>query len=386
MKPSSAILIAALAAFALSSWLIIQKAEALTGDDLEAWENFKLKYNKTYESPEEEAGRQRIFLENKRYIEAHNSRAGESFTQGINPLSDLTTEEINRTRNGFRLYNDTLDQVQPQDPQSDLIDRLMRIVNSTLSLQQQLQLNGSTTGNTIYLAPNSSNPLNRGWFEDLFSAAQVDWRASGRVSRVKDQGACGSCWAYSTIGALESILASQGREVLLSEQNLVDCSRKYGNHGCNGGLMVPALRYVRDFGIMKSTDYPYTGKDETCKFKSKQSVMSVRGAMILPRGNEALLRLALSVSGPLPVAIDAGPRSFHHYRAGVYNDPACRNTGSALNHAVLLVGYGTDRLGGDYWLLKNSWGLKWGENGYIKVARNRRNLCGIASYAVLPIV
>lgn len=228
---------------------------------------------------------------------------------------------------------------------------------------------------------NNSNP--RAWYDNLLTRQSVDYRERGVVSRVKDQGNCGSCWAFATTGALESALASMGRKVLLSEQNLVDCSRRYGNNGCSGGLMDAALRYVRDHGIMSAADYPYEARDGRCRARPQQVAARVRGYMMLPRGNEAMLRLALAVRGPLPVAIDAGQRSFHAYKAGVYEDRHCKSHLRQLNHAVLLVGYGTEN-GRDYWLLKNSWGRNWGDQGYIKMARNRRNMCGVATYAVLP--
>lgn len=337
----------------VSVWL----AEANEG----AWKEFKEKFDKNYKDPEQESHRRRVFEENLRYIESHNLKSGSSFMQGINPLSDLTTQEINDSRNGFRM---------PENPQRLPLDGALE----TLLLAMN---------HTIHQQRGDMSADDKAWYEDILSPQSLDFRPQGRVSKVKDQGSCGSCWAFATTGALESLLAAQNRSTLFSEQNLVDCSRRYGNHGCSGGLMDAALRYVRDHGIMSSQDYPYAARDNPCKFDRSKSVTRVRGSAILPRGNEALLRLALSLVGPLPVAIDAGLRSFHNYKSGVFNDDSCKSRN--LNHAVLLVGYGSDKTGGDYWIIKNSWGNKWGDNGYIKMARNRGNLCGIASYAVLPI-
>jgi len=354
-------------------------------EDREAWVEFKSKYGKKYASETEEEHRMKVFIDNKNYIESHNTKSKANFIQGINPLSDLTTEEINSSRNGFR-YKFT---------EGTLADGLLE--NLLLALNSSRQMS------------NSSVSKDRAWFEDILTPSKLDWRKNGRVSKVKDQGSCGSCWSFATTGALESVLASRGKSVLLSEQNLIDCSGHYGNNGCNGGLMDAALRYVHDHGIMSSQDYQYTGKDETCKFVREKSVTQVRGSALLPRGNEILLRIALAMTGPIPIAIDASVRSFHSYKSGVYDDGACRHTENALNHAVLLVGYGTDKVGGEYWLVvstrnlrpennptlntdrtvyhsqKNSWGSKWADGGYIKIARNRGNLCGVASYAVLPI-
>lgn len=347
--------------------LLILSASLIAAlSDQEAWQEFKEKFQKNYTSPDEEQARMKIFIDNKNYVESNNLKSDSeiTFTQGLNQLSDLTTEEIIKTRCGFRL---------PDNYEPDVDSRLTGLLS------------------TLLVALNNTSPQNisafdeKAWYDGFLGPASLDYRKHNRVSKVKDQGSCGSCWAFATTGALESILASHERGILLSEQNLVDCSRRYGNNGCAGGLMDLALRYVRDHGIMSSQEYPYTAKDGDCKFKSGHSIMSIRGSATLPRGNEGLLRLALALSGPIPVAIDAGVKSFHSYQSGVYNDKRCRSSNNALNHAVLLVGYGTDKVGGDYWLLKNSWGNKWGDGGYIKIARNRRNLCGVASYAVLPI-
>lgn len=342
-------------------------------NDDEAWADYKIKFNKTYGSEYEEALRKKVFLDNKHFIESHNTLHAletmdkPTFTQGVNHLSDMTTEEINHSLNGFRLPDDF---EQANHPLDGMLETLLLALNSSLNQETNLDPN---------------EPSYKAWYDRFVAPQSLDWRASGRVSKVKDQGKCGSCWSFATTGALESLLARSGRQILLSEQNLVDCSRSYGNHGCNGGLMDLALRYVRDHGIMSSADYKYTGKDESCKFVKSKSVTRVRGSATLPHGNEALLRMAVALAGPLPIAIDAGVRSFQSYESGVYNDRSCRSSNNALNHAVLLVGYGHDSVGGDYWIVKNSWGNKWGSSGYIKMARNRGNLCGIASYAVLPV-
>lgn len=336
-----------------------------TEEEDAAWEDYKQKFHKTYKSNEEHDLRKKIFIENHRSILNYNTKTSKpTFFQGINDLSDLTGEEINQTRNGFRIDNATLEELERQ-PLNGLLETLLVSLNNTLSSQVQ-------------------NVTNKAWYDNFIGPASLDYRSSGRVSKVKDQGSCGSCWSFATVGALESILASRGKEVLLSEQNLVDCSRTYGNHGCNGGLMDAALRYIRDNGIMSSADYPYTAKDESCKFQRSKSVTSVRGSVVLPRSNEALLRYVLAMTGPIPVAIDAGGRSFHNYKSGVYHDTSCHSSPERLNHAVLLVGYGNEA-GLDYWLIKNSWGNKWGDLGYIKMARNHRNMCGIATFAVLPV-
>jgi cathepsin L len=210
-----------------------------------------------------------------------------------------------------------------------------------------------------------------------------DWRTQGAVSHVKNQGQCGSCWSFSAAEAIEGChFVTTKVLVEISEQNLVDCSGSYGNQGCDGGLMDDAFQYViANKGIDTEQCYTYTAEDGTCNYSAQKPCCgSTVGAYtdVTPAGNEGNLQTAV-YGVPTSVAIDASQSSFQFYSSGVYYEPACSSTN--LDHGVLSVGWGTDPSGGDYWIVKNSWGTDWGQNGYIWMSRNKNNNCGIATMA-----
>lgn len=209
----------------------------------------------------------------------------------------------------------------------------------------------------------------------------VDWRTKGAVTSVKSQGRCGSCWTFSTTGAMEGQhFRKNNKLVSLSEQNLLDCSMRFG---CNGGWTYKAFQYIkRNGGIDTEQSYPYKGIVGKCTFNKKNIGAKCSGFSNIPRGNEAKLKNAVATVGPIAVAIHLTP-SFKKYHNGVYYESKCDP--NHLTHAVLVVGYGSEG-GNDYWLVKNSWGEHFGQDGYIKMSRNKRNNCGIASEASYPLV
>ncbi|XP_042370270.1 procathepsin L [Plectropomus leopardus] len=213
----------------------------------------------------------------------------------------------------------------------------------------------------------------------------VDYRNMGYVTEVKDQGYCGSCWAFSTTGAIEGqIYKKTGQLVSLSEQNLVDCSKSYGTYGCNGAWMANAYDYVVNNGLQSTSSYPYTSVDtQPCYYDSRLAVAHIKDYRFIPKGDEQALADAVATIGPITVAVDADHSSFLFYSSGIYDEPNCNPNN--LSHAVLLVGYGSEG-GQDYWIIKNSWGSGWGEGGYMRMIRDGRNTCGIASYALYPIL
>ena len=220
--------------------------------------------------------------------------------------------------------------------------------------------------------------------ESAINAAGVDWRTKGAVTPVKNQGQCGSCWAFSSTGALEGAhhLAT-GKLVSLSESNLVNCSTK--NSGCNGGLMDYAFEYVETNPIMTEADWPYKPSKEFLgcylHYKKSEGVATVSKYADVPRNEPNQLKAALA-TGPVSVAIEADKAAFQQYTGGVITGSAC---GTQLDHGVLAVGWGTDATAGDYFIVKNSWGPSWGDNGYVKIgAASGAGVCGINQSASIP--
>ena len=216
------------------------------------------------------------------------------------------------------------------------------------------------------------------------NAESVDWRDKGCVNAIKDQGQCGSCWAFSTIQSAEGVYAAKSGKLLsLSEQNLVDCVTTCD--GCNGGLMTAAFEYVKNHQngkFMYETDYPYVAYDQSCKFDASKGVsIGLKGYAEVQSGSESDLAAKCEKYGPIAIAIDASNWSFQMYSSGIYDESACspRN----LDHGVGCVGFGKEGSTA-YWIVRNSWGEEWGENGYIRMVKDKNNQCGEATMACYP--
>jgi len=322
------------------------EASPLLGDSahLAKWGDFKQTHGKTYSSIQEESARFNIFVENHRAIDAHNEefKAGKhTFQLGMNQFGDMTNEEFRSRMNGFRI-----------------------------------PAHGKSAAPVF--KPHSSNDL----------PASVDWRTQGYVTEVKDQGQCGSCWAFSATGGLEGQhFKKTGKLVSLSEQNLVDCSGKFGNEGCNGGLMDDAFKYIQsNNGVDTEASYPYTAKDGKCRFSNSTIGATDIGFVDIKSGDESALESAIATIGPISVAIDASKMSFQFYKTGVYYEKRCKNGEADLDHGVLAVGYGTTDDGTKYYIVKNSWAATWGDKGYLLMSREKNNNCGIATSASYPTV
>jgi len=297
------------------------------------WTAFKNTHNKQYKLLGEEFNRRLNFERNVRIINAHNLQADlelVTYRLGLNKYSDMSQTEFNKKFNGFRL--------------------------------------GHANDSDILMATGKSVP------------DTVDWRTKGYVTPVKDQAQCGSCWAFSSTGSIEGQnFKKTGKLISFSEQQLVDCSTAQGNAGCGGGWMDQAFQYViKAGGIETEEAYPYTAADGNCKFNKNAVKATLTGYTDIQKTEDAL-KEAVATNGPISVAVDA--TGFFQYKSGIFYDATCQQ--NSPDHAILVVGYGSDN-GKDFWIVKNSWGLSWGEQGYIRMSRNRQNMCGIANYATFP--
>lgn len=308
--------------------------QAFTAEDNQ-FMKYVSEYGKSYGTKEEYEFRNQQFKQNLIAISMHNQQNDVTYQLGLNHFADWTVQEY-KSLLGYKANKKSVEKV--------------RILS-----------------------------------EENGKPAPVDWREKGAVNAVKDQGRCGSCWAFSTMGAVEGrYAASTGTLLNLSEQQLVDCSHENENNGCNGGLMDDAFTYLETSAAEAQTSYPYVGRDQTCKYEASKGLVKVTGFHDVPEGDQDQLALALQ-TGPVSVAIEADKMAFQFYKGGILDGTSC---GSDLDHGVTAVGYGEEN-GKGYFIVRNSWGPSWGEKGYIKIAKNdsvKGGVCGIALAASYPDV
>ncbi|KAK2505723.1 hypothetical protein MC885_003905 [Smutsia gigantea] len=308
------------------------------------WSQWRATHKKLY-GKTEEGWRRAVWEKNLKMIELHNreySLGKHGFTMAMNAFGDMTNEEFRQVMNGFKNLRHKKGKVFHEPPFLEV--------------------------------PRS-----------------VDWRERGYVTPVKNQGQCGSCWAFSATGSLEGqMFRKTGKLVPLSEQNLVDCSQSQGNEGCNGGLMDNAFQYVKENGGLDSEkSYPYLARDtDACNYKPEFAAANDTGFVDIPQREKALMK-AVAAVGPISVAIDAGHESFQFYKA----------VGILLCQAFIMIHSVAAKtwITAFCWLamalkeqiqITNSgfWGPEWGWNGYVKIAKDQNNHCGIATAASYPTV
>lgn len=318
---------------------IVVLAAAAPDNVADEFAKFVKKHGKDYGTPEKYAERLKIFAANFARIESENA-AERGYKLGITRFADMTGSEVAGLYGGF---------VRP---------------NATARLGVH-RYSGSAVPDT------------------------VDWTSKGAVTPVKNQAQCGSCWAFSSTGALEGAWQiATGQLQSFSEQQFVDCAKfRWGNIGCGGGQQRNAFHYAESSAICTEGDYPYTGTNSlftSCKASKCSTAGLPKGAVTsytFVDGNEQALMEAIAQQ-PVSVSIEADQDVFHLYTSGIVQGPGC---GTTLDHAVLAVGYGTDN-GVKYWKVKNSWATSWGEEGYVRVVRGTDE-CGILNGPPLyPVV
>ena len=324
-----------------SSGLRGPQMELIEYNDWKEFTSWQEKFNKVYASNEDMDARFQVFRSNLRAIIEHNAVIDQNFTLGVNQFSDLTPEE-------FKAFY------------------VSGLKMGDVSVSAMV----GSYGCKSYTSTASTAP------------ASVDWRLKNAVTSVKDQGQCGSCWTFSSTGASEGAWAiAKGQLIDLSEQQLVDCATgvSYGSHGCNGGQMEGADKYLIEHGQCSLASYPYTSgttmKEGTCK--TCTSVARFTSCSDVKPNDQISLKGAVAMQ-PVSVAIEADTRYFQSYSGGILDASTC---GTSLDHGVLVVGYGVDN-GKKYWNVKNSWSATWGEKGYVRILRsdstNDAGICGIA--------
>lgn len=313
------------------------------------WTLFKRQFSKTYTSSEEEARRFANFIATNAYIKRHNADPRAPYKLGLNHMSDWSSEELDRIT-GLRID----------------ASKLAHRMSSEQEARQRSLL---------------------GMLDSAPVPEELDWRTSpNRVSAVQDQGQCASSWAFSAAGLLEGQQIPQniGKSLVpLSAQDLLDCCRNIS--GCEGGFVADALDDIYLLGGIQSTsDYAYVGRKEECHFNQNKSVMTTKGPWYLYQKQEEELKKVVASYGPVATAMWA-TEAFKHYSSGIWRpDDECKKMVSQVNLNVLIVGYGTDPNGGDFWIVKNSWGVDWGEEGFFKIERGS-DACSIDTMPIIAL-
>ena len=327
----------------------------------------------------------RIFRDHLKFILQSNIERFRTYRLELNEFADWTIDEFNNWKKGLvfaenvrRHVHIDIDEEQDRTALQRSLRKLYRKFFYSNRIRRLKQ-----------------KRFFRDWFHNLFhwnkkptpGSDIFDWRTKNVVSSVKNQAKCGCCYAFSTASILETLYALKrnSTEIIeFSPQQLTDCSAD-GNNGCQGGNFGPSVRYILGRGgkIATAKSYPYVGKRQTCRDNGFDEIHLGRiEYQPLPEGDEKRMEEALINHGPLFIGVDAETQRFMFYRSGILNIDGCPKQRRDMDHAMVIVGYGHDpALKKSYWNIRNSWGTKWGENGYVRLAKDQDNMCGVASMA-----
>ncbi|CAF3825991.1 unnamed protein product [Rotaria sp. Silwood1] len=357
------------------------------------WSFFKAKYHRLYSSNGEEGERLRIFVKHLKYVLKSNFEKSHTYQLGLNQFSDWTLAEFDALKKGLkvplRLRRNIMDDESDEGALQRSLTRLYQRHDDSRRLKQNLQKRRY-----------KDRRFSDDWFDKLLNQERdnndtnplpnvFDWRTKNVVSPIKNQGRCGSCYAFASVAVLETVYAIKINAENVTEfspQQIVDCSsEEYDNSGCFGGLFQPTMNYLIGKGgkIATDTSYPYIGKQDSCRTDGINEIDLGQVEYVdIPVGDEKQMAEALIKNGPIFIGLDADSELFMFYQSGILKIDSCPNGRYDMDHAMVVVGYAYDEeLKLPYWIIKNSWGTGWGESGYLRLVKDADNMCGIATMA-----
>ncbi|GLI71459.1 hypothetical protein VaNZ11_016680 [Volvox africanus] len=337
-------------------------------------------HGRVHEDADEYDSRMERFRSIVDRIQAHNARSDRSYSMRLNHWADWHEHEFIEAMMPARGIR------KPQQQRGEKPDEAAAGVVEAGGLRDG---EGEDSDVLMSQLPGSYRPLDR--LVATLTRSQlpdvVDWRGTGADPGVKDQGMCGSCYAFAATGAMDGRwFVATGQRRSFSEQQIVDCAWDYGPNGCFGGYYQPVFNYIAESGgIALEQDYSYRSEVGFCRSANHSLVGRFSGYWAVESRNDLALMEAVWKYGPVAVSVDAAPDTFRFYWEGVYDEPTCSHKMRDLDHTVTLYGYGTTPDGKDYWLVRNSWAKFFGDDGYIRIIRGRRD-CGIATDPAVPVV
>ncbi|CAF3280247.1 unnamed protein product [Rotaria socialis] len=356
------------------------------------WSAFKTKYGRAYSSLGEEKQRLRVFRDHLRFVLESNLKKMQTFQLELNEFADWTADEFNTLKKGLIVSTSfRRDMMITGQDEEDSLGRSVRKLHRRHYHARRLK-------RSLHKRRHHRKRFLKDWILNFFSKNNTsdngnqqsnvfDWRTKSVVSSVKDQRKCGCCYAFATATVMETLYAIKTNSKTIidfSAQQIADCSSN-GNNGCAGGNFGPSVRYLADNGgkIATESSYPYAGAQKSCRTSGVNEIQlgNIQYGVI-PEGNEKKLAEALTNYGPIFIGIDTDTKLFMFYKTGVLKIDNCPTRRQDMDHAMAVVGYGyDDALKSSYWIIKNSWGTKWGEQGYLRLAKDAGNMCGVASMA-----